>query len=57
MHFGGLVVKFFRADREASVKPVAFVRLKADEPREAKHEGFPGLGHGKSARTDPDAQP
>lgn len=40
MCHGGLDAKFIVADIEARVKPVAFERLKADEPRKAKQAGL-----------------
>lgn len=48
--------KFIAAGGAACGKTVAFGRLKADEPREAKQGGIPPgarIGRGKSGRTDP----
>lgn len=48
--------KFITVGIEARVKPVAFERLKADEPREAKQlepSSCFRIGRGKSGRTDP----
>lgn len=56
MHSGGQDAKFIKGGVRTGGKPVAFARLKADEPREAKQGGpapCASIGRGQSGRTDP----